>query len=256
MVREGFDLTPDGKELWVANAQDKTISIIDLASKKVVDTLPSTGNANRLKLTRGRQVRVRFRPGRNRFADHRRGDAKAVQDDQMGASTEGLVMSPDGTHAYTTLNDHDSVAAIDLKTFEVTGEVKTGRQAGRTGVGVARVVIGFRVTADHGDCGSWDRGHGPRSFSIPRPQTSQFRFPPRLHHRCRLQDSRRTIARFSSIATRSGSRLSACTRPYKVVPAGNERPSPFSVICISLVISSSEAPVHYYSSLGKFSPGF
>jgi len=36
-------------------------------------------------------------------------------------------MSPDGTHAYTTMNDHDSVAVIDLKTFTITGEVKTGR---------------------------------------------------------------------------------------------------------------------------------
>jgi len=36
-------------------------------------------------------------------------------------------MAPDGLHVYTTLNDHDSVAAIDLKTFTVTGEVKTGR---------------------------------------------------------------------------------------------------------------------------------
>ena len=32
---EGFDLTPDGKELWVANAQDATIAIIDVAAKKV-----------------------------------------------------------------------------------------------------------------------------------------------------------------------------------------------------------------------------
>jgi len=35
----------------VANAQDHTISIIDLAAKKVVQELPSTGNANRLKIT-------------------------------------------------------------------------------------------------------------------------------------------------------------------------------------------------------------
>ena len=36
---EGFDVSPNGKEIWVANAQDGTISIIDLASKKVIDTL-------------------------------------------------------------------------------------------------------------------------------------------------------------------------------------------------------------------------
>jgi len=36
---EGFDVSPDGKELWVANAQDGTISIIDIASKRVTRTL-------------------------------------------------------------------------------------------------------------------------------------------------------------------------------------------------------------------------
>jgi YVTN family beta-propeller protein len=46
---------------------------------------------------------------------------------KMGASSEGLLMAPDGMQVYTTLNDHDSVAVTDLKTFTVTGEVKTGR---------------------------------------------------------------------------------------------------------------------------------
>ena len=49
---EGFDLTPDGREIWAANAQDGTISVIDMATKKVTDTVAAnvTG-ANRLKIT-------------------------------------------------------------------------------------------------------------------------------------------------------------------------------------------------------------
>ena len=39
---EGFDVTPDGKELWTANAQDGTVSIIDLSAKKVIETFPLT----------------------------------------------------------------------------------------------------------------------------------------------------------------------------------------------------------------------
>src|ERR1700730_11334929 len=31
---EGFDLAPDGQEIWVANAQDGTITIIDVSAKK------------------------------------------------------------------------------------------------------------------------------------------------------------------------------------------------------------------------------
>jgi YVTN family beta-propeller protein len=124
---EGFDLTPDGKQLWVANAVDHTISIVDMAQKKVIATLPSTNNGNRLKITRD---------GRYAFVSNLGGSGllvidvatrKPLRTIPTPGSTEGLLMSPDGAHVYTTMNDHDSVAVIDLKTFTVTGEVKTGR---------------------------------------------------------------------------------------------------------------------------------
>jgi YVTN family beta-propeller protein len=124
---EGFDLTPDGKELWVANANDRTISVIDIASRKVVDTLPSTSAANRLKITvDGKYAFVSDLNGTDMLIIdvHSRKPFKTLT---MAGSSEGLLMSPDGTHAYTTLNGRDSVAVIDLKTFTVTGEVKTGR---------------------------------------------------------------------------------------------------------------------------------
>ena len=49
---EGFDVSPDRREVWVANAQDATISVIDLATKKVAATLQThTKEANRLRFT-------------------------------------------------------------------------------------------------------------------------------------------------------------------------------------------------------------
>src|SRR5271165_3476668 len=49
---EGFDVAPNGKELWAANAQDGTVSIVGLTAKKVTDTLPANvPGANRLKFT-------------------------------------------------------------------------------------------------------------------------------------------------------------------------------------------------------------
>src|ERR1035438_8644578 len=124
---EGFDLSPDGKELWVANAQDKTISIIDVSSKKVVQTIPSTGSANRLKITLdGKYVFVSDLSGNDLLVI----DAATRQEHKritLPANSEGLLMAPDGSHAYTTLNSRDAVAVIDLKTMTVVGEVKTGR---------------------------------------------------------------------------------------------------------------------------------
>jgi YVTN family beta-propeller protein len=124
---EGFDLSPDGKELWVANAQDQTVSVIGVAGKKVAQTLPSTRSANRLKFTPdGRYVFVSDLGGNEMLVIDAR-SRKEFKRIPLSGNSEGIVMSPDGTHAYTTLNSRDAVAAIDLKTMTVAGEVKTGR---------------------------------------------------------------------------------------------------------------------------------
>jgi YVTN family beta-propeller protein len=124
---EGFDLTPDGKEVWVANAQDRTISIIDIAGKKVVQTIPSSGAANRLKITLdGKYVFVSDLSG-NELLVVDAATRKEYKRIALPASSEGLLMAPDGAHAYTTLNSRDAVAVIDLKTMTLAGEVKTGR---------------------------------------------------------------------------------------------------------------------------------
>lgn len=124
---EGFDLSPDGKELWVANAQDQTVSVIDVAEKKVVQTLPSTKSANRLKFTPdGQYVFVSDLGGNEMLVI----DAKARKEFKripLAGNSEGILMAPDGMHAYTTLNSRDAVAVIDLRTMTVSGEVKTGR---------------------------------------------------------------------------------------------------------------------------------
>jgi YVTN family beta-propeller protein len=124
---EGFDLSPDGRELWVANAQDATISVIDVAAHAVVETLPSTRSANRLKFTPdGAYVFVSDLAGDQMLvidAKTRREHARIP----LGGNSEGIVMASDRSRAYTTLNSRDAVAAIDLRTMRMVGEVKTGR---------------------------------------------------------------------------------------------------------------------------------
>ncbi len=124
---EGMDLSPDGRELWVANAQDATVSIVDIATHRVEKTIPSTRAANRLKFTRdGRYVFVSDLGGNDMLVI----DAKTRTPHTriaLGTNSEGIVMSADGTRVFTTLNARDAVAAIDLRTMKVIGEVKTGR---------------------------------------------------------------------------------------------------------------------------------
>jgi YVTN family beta-propeller protein len=124
---EGFDVSPDGKEIWVANAQDGTISIIDAASKKVIDTLAANvGSANRLKFTPD---------GRRVFVSGLRMESVAVLDAAtrkeikriaVGHGAAGIIMQPDGTRAFVACTPDNYVVAIDLKSLEVTGHIDVG----------------------------------------------------------------------------------------------------------------------------------
>jgi DNA-binding beta-propeller fold protein YncE len=49
---EGFDVSPDGKQLWTASAQDGKIFVINLTAKKLAATInANVSGANRLQFT-------------------------------------------------------------------------------------------------------------------------------------------------------------------------------------------------------------
>ena len=126
---EGFDVSPDGKEIWVANAQDGTISIIDIATKKVTDTLAANvGGANRLKFTPdGRKVFVSsLRLGTVAVLDA--GTRKEIKRIEVGHGAAGIVMQPDGSRAFVACTPDNYVAVIDLKSLEVIGHIDVGQQ--------------------------------------------------------------------------------------------------------------------------------
>ncbi len=126
---EGFDVSRDRKEIWVANAQDGTISIIDVASKKVVQTLDANvKGANRLKFTPdGKLVFVSTLGGPELavFDAAGRKEAKRVK---IGKGAAGILMQPDGSRAYVACTPDDYVVVIDLKTLEMTGKIMAGKQ--------------------------------------------------------------------------------------------------------------------------------
>lgn len=127
---EGFDVSPDRKEIWAANAQDGTISIVDVASKKVTDTLAAKVNgANRLKFTPdGKHVFVSSLGGPEVaiFEVATKRDVKRLKTGGTGAA--GIQMQPDGTRAYVSCTPNDYVAVVDLKTLEIVGKIEAGRQ--------------------------------------------------------------------------------------------------------------------------------
>jgi YVTN family beta-propeller protein len=124
---EGFDVSPDGKEIWVANAADGTIAIIDVAMKQVTQTLSAdVSGANRLKFTpdgklalistlRGPDVTVIDVATR-----------KVVKRIPVGHGAAGILMQPDGARAFVACSPDGYVAVIDLHSLEVVGRIEAG----------------------------------------------------------------------------------------------------------------------------------
>jgi len=122
---EGFDVSPDGKEVWVANAWDGTVTVIDVATKKVTDTLKvNVPGANRLKITPdGKLALVSAGPDLV-FLDT--GTHREVKRLAVGHGSGGILVQPDGARAYVAFSPDGFVAVVDLKTLEVVGKINAG----------------------------------------------------------------------------------------------------------------------------------
>lgn len=128
---EGFDVSPDGKEIWTANAGDGTVTIIDVASKKATETVPiSVNRANRLKFTPdGKLVLISGLAGSSAgnlevvdAATHH--EVKTLN---LGGGSGGILVVPDGSNAFVAVSEKNKVVAIDLKELKVIGEIPTGK---------------------------------------------------------------------------------------------------------------------------------
>ncbi|WPV00639.1 YncE family protein [Mucilaginibacter sp. cycad4] len=121
---EGFDVSPDGRELWTAGADEGAISIIDIAAKKVTATIDAkVVGANRLKFTPdGKRVLV---------TSLRTGDLfifDAVSHQELkrlntGHGAAGILIDDDGSRAFIGCTGDNYVAVIDLNKLEVTGHI-------------------------------------------------------------------------------------------------------------------------------------
>jgi YVTN family beta-propeller protein len=124
---EGFDVSPDQREAWVANARDGTISVIDLAAKEVVDTVAANvPSANRLKFTPdGRRVLVSSLSGPDLVIldSATRREVKRLP---IGHGAAGIEIEPGGARAFVACTPDNYVTVIDLHSLAVVGKIDAG----------------------------------------------------------------------------------------------------------------------------------
>jgi YVTN family beta-propeller protein len=124
---EGFDVSPDGRELWTANAQDGTLSVVDLTTRTVTATLDAkTFGANRLKFTPDGKLVLISSLGDGDLVIYEAASRKEFKRVPIGHGAAGIQMDPDGTRAFIACGPDNYVAVLDLKTLEVTGHIDVG----------------------------------------------------------------------------------------------------------------------------------
>lgn len=123
---EAIDVSPDGRELWVGQNGDGSISIIDTATNKVKETV-KVGEV---------PIRVKFTPDGKRVVVS---DAKAGQMIVLDAQTRkelkritvggvpvGILITPDGTRAFVAAMQANKVLVVDLEKLELSTTIEPG----------------------------------------------------------------------------------------------------------------------------------
>jgi len=125
---EGFDVSPDGKELWAANSEDGTASVIDVASRKVLQTIAvHTKHSNRLKFTPDGKMVLISDLGTGDLVVLDAAARREIKRLSLGHGAAGILMVPDSSRAYVAVSRDNYVAVVDLKTLTVAGRIATGR---------------------------------------------------------------------------------------------------------------------------------
>ena len=130
---EGIDLSPDGREIWTATRSDGGVSIIDVESRRVVETLDlGLRDANRLKFTPDGRVLIIDGEAAS-LVVMEAASRRVIKRVSLGSTDTGdgaVLVAPDGSRAYLGLRAADRVAVVDLNTLEVTLEMPMGDGAG------------------------------------------------------------------------------------------------------------------------------
>jgi len=124
---EGFDVLPDGIELWTASSEDGTISVIDLGEKKLKAKIDAkVSGANRLVFTTDGKLAFisSLQSGDLTIYDTR--SRKEIKRLKIGHGAAGILMDPNGSRAFVACTPDNYVAIVDIKTLEVTGHIDVG----------------------------------------------------------------------------------------------------------------------------------
>jgi YVTN family beta-propeller protein len=146
----GMDVTPDGRQVWVANRNSSTISVLDAKDFGILATIRVPSFPSRIEITpNGKHALVSFvqsgellvfdvaeRREIRRIPIHREAFMREPHRPQVArggpppgpALPIGVMIEPNGGHAWVTSTNTNVICRVDLKTFAVTATLVVGAQ--------------------------------------------------------------------------------------------------------------------------------
>jgi YVTN family beta-propeller protein len=113
--------------VWAANSGDGTVSVIETASSKVIQTFNvHTKHSNRLKFTNDDKLVLISDPAANELVVIDATTRKFVKQINVGKGPGGILIAPGKERAYVALAGDNAVAVIDLHKLDVTERIPTG----------------------------------------------------------------------------------------------------------------------------------
>ncbi|MGC8751361.1 YncE family protein [Hydrotalea sp.] len=124
---EGMDVSPNGKELWTASAENGNIYIIHLKTKKVTAIIDAkiTG-ANRLKFTPDGTMVFISSLKTGDLAIYDANTHQEIKRLSLGHGAAGILMDPDCKRAFVACSNDNYIAVIDLKKLTVIQHLEVG----------------------------------------------------------------------------------------------------------------------------------
>jgi DNA-binding beta-propeller fold protein YncE len=119
---EGLEVSPDGKEFWGVNVNEKTITVVSIPENRIIDVIKlETGFTNRVKLTLdGKYALINELMGPNpKLIIYDAKTRREIKRLDPGAGGEGIYLDPRGKQAFYAVSNGNKIAVIDLETLTI-----------------------------------------------------------------------------------------------------------------------------------------
>jgi YVTN family beta-propeller protein len=135
---EAVNTAPDGRTVWVGSNNTGKVFVVDVAARRVVDSVQTNGFPYRIDFTPDNRLALVTNPMANEVQLIDAATRRIVRAVPTGGSQPfGIAVDPRGDRAWVTLRGSAEVIELALPSGEITHRFSTGAGSGPDGIAFA-----------------------------------------------------------------------------------------------------------------------